>query len=685
MSAAVKKVTPPNNGNRRTTPSTPATASSTSRGTSKSPTPLNLQTGHGNGHSSTHSSTSSSHGVQRSGSAKGPPGSPISARAAARRPGHHTRSSTLSNVLSSRPDPESDENSRAETAALIEDLKGQLRKAESTSEEYLRQLVSLQSRLDDALKEQGRLEDSSHEKEEIIAKLEIEKKEAARQRSDAEQMFESEKASMIRDKEEQVSKEEELQNVIQRLKETLAQKEMRINTGEEGKLSRSSSFRNRSSPDLGDGQFAPSANIERSSSRASSKLILQKDKMIEALRLELAEAQIKLVEMENMGDGRLQALEKTLLETRMTNARLMEDNESFQLLLSEKTLNGDFSKADFMQESSSNARASGLGSLADELESATEGEHESENYRRIEAEAKSLKDQNKALTLYIERIIGRLLQHEGFETILDKSSDEPKADDVPPPPPPKDDEPAPSLLQRAKSVVSGTGRPNKPQRPMSQLPPMRGPGPNAHEDPSTAPSIPLNRGHRRTRSDMANNHHAASVVNHMYRGPSPAGGPVPPGPISPTSIASPRNSSFFSLPVNGPRSGSTPSSRAASGIINPGDRQTNNDASSESFRSEHSNGEVATNSSSPPRSLNQAKYTPAVMTQNKMRPLRLVQEAAEFGSGDQGSGHRGASVDETAARKANRGSWMGWFNRGKEEAAPPKVETVVESVMQNEL
>jgi hypothetical protein len=37
-------------------------------------------------------------------------------------------------------------------------------------------------------------------------------------------------------------------------------------------------------------------------------------------------------------------LEKQLLETRVTNARLMEDNESFQLLLGEKTLNGDLSR-----------------------------------------------------------------------------------------------------------------------------------------------------------------------------------------------------------------------------------------------------------------------------------------------------------------------------------------------------
>ena len=200
------------------------------------------------------------------------------------------------------------------------------------------------------------------------------------------------------------------------------------------------------------GQFAPPTSLQRSDSNASSKVIMQKDKTIEALRLELVESQVKLIELENSGGGRLQELEKSLLETRITNARLMEDNESFQLLLSEKTLNGDFTKTDVMHNSS------GLGSLAEELASA---EGESENYRRLESEAKSLKAENKALTLYVENIIGRLLQHKEFENILEKTPDlisgkppppassAAKTDkELPPPPPPpfKDEEPQVGLF-----------------------------------------------------------------------------------------------------------------------------------------------------------------------------------------------------------------------------------------------
>ena len=116
--------------------------------------------------------------------------------------------------------------------------------------------------------------------------------------------------------------------------------------------------------------------------------------------------------MENAGGGRMAELEKQLLETRMTNARLMEDNESFQLLLSEKTLNGDLSRGDFLRTASTPeprtpSHTGPSTSLADELESA-EGS-EAEIIRRLESEVNSMKDQNKALTLYINKIIGRLL------------------------------------------------------------------------------------------------------------------------------------------------------------------------------------------------------------------------------------------------------------------------------------
>ena len=444
-------------------------------------------------------------------------------------------------------------------------------------------------------------------------------------------------------------------------------------------------LRNRSSPDLENGQFAPSSQLQRSPSRNNSTLILQKDKLIESLRLELAESQIKLVEMENMGGGRQQELERDLLEARMSNARLMEDNESYQLLLSEKTLNGDFTKGDFMHEATPEPKQSttSLGSLADELESVGEGGENDAPRNAEEGEVKTLKDQNKALTLYIERIIGRLLQHEGFESILDKNeNDNPLANtpkplnidkDLPLTPGKDEHSGGPTFLERAKSVVSGqANRPRVKPRAVSQMPAPIEPRVTANEDPNTAPRIPLGRsqsvrtGHRRARSDQADGVAAAAVVGQMYRGPAfgrtPSSGPMSPG-ISPTIGPSSRQSPF----VPGSGTNSATNGRVTSMSSLSGDRGL---SSSDSMASDRS-GEVGSTegtSSSPRQGASMNNYTGAVMTQNKLRPLRLVQENKEMESGDQG-GSRTSEDEEAARKKANRGSWIPWFNRSKEEEA----------------
>lgn len=447
------------------------------------------------------------------------------------------------------------------------------------------------------------------------------------------------------------------------------------------------------------GQFAPPLSLQRSDSNTDSKRLTQKDRLIESLQLELAGAHIKLVELENRGGGREQELERSLLETRITNARLQEDNESFQLLLSEKTLNGDFSKTDVMHNSS------GLGSLAEELESA---EGESENYRRLELEAKSLKEQNRALTLYVESIIGRLLQHKEFENILEKTPDlmsgKPRPQsppdaktetpaamtdkELPPPPPPKDEEQQPSsLLQRARSVVAGPRRP----RPLSHIfsqqsvpsslgsPLVENPPATPIENPTTASGVPVVRSqsnrnsnsHRRSQSEMPLA--GAPLVNQMYRGPASGGSSAMMSPgLSPSIAASTAaRTSFFNPSATNTASApasqnpTTASSRLPSGTTVSTLSTTRNPNSSSNSTFSSSSGPNATKdlAESPPRNVSGGshgpQYTGAVMTQNRLRPLRLVQENAGEGSEEERERER-----EKARKKANRGSWMpGWMAR----------------------
>jgi hypothetical protein len=410
-----------------------------------------------------------------------------------------------------------------------------------------------------------------------------------------------------------------------------------------------------SSPSLDGNSFAPPSSLQRSDSRNSSKLILQKDKLIESLRLELAEAQIKLVESENQGGGRLQEVERLLMEARMANARLMEDNESYQLLLQEKTLKGDFGQNDFSYMSSqSNQDAlnalegKGAGSsLADELSEAAEADGDGADHggRQLEAELKSMREQNKALTLYINKIIERLLQHQDFESILDTSTDLKGVDinkDLPPPPPDKAN--GPSLLQRAKSMAVGPSK-TRP-RPMSVMPSAN---PNsAHTDPDKAPSIPISNltrsaSTRRARPQSEQFTGAANLVGHMYKGLD--------GPLSPT-LGSARSTGTFFAPSN---SSSNPNAaaRAPSGTYGTSSSGNFPGMKSETSSISGDSGEMSTPpSQSPPRSHSDKQTT---FAGGKPRPLRLVQENKDTVKDNKRASWM-AGVSDWAWGKKNEGS-----------------------------
>lgn len=133
----------------------------------------------------------------------------------------------------------SEEEARAQNAALIEELRDQLQKAETASEQYRKQLGVLQMRLDEAISEQGKLEDQAHERDTRIELLNGEIRDQARKVRDLEQNHELERNAMLQDKEQQASREEELQATIQRLKESVAQKSMPVTADGERQISRS--------------------------------------------------------------------------------------------------------------------------------------------------------------------------------------------------------------------------------------------------------------------------------------------------------------------------------------------------------------------------------------------------------------------------------------------------------------
>lgn len=143
---------------------------------------------------------------------------------------------TTTNVL----DDAREDDARADNLLILEDLKNQLRKAETASEEYQRQLGMLQAQLNDSMREQGNLEERVQEGLGKIETLENDKLIAAREKRELENQFGAERTAITRDRDEQKSKEEELQSVNQRLREALVQRDLRHATDEDKGLSRSS-------------------------------------------------------------------------------------------------------------------------------------------------------------------------------------------------------------------------------------------------------------------------------------------------------------------------------------------------------------------------------------------------------------------------------------------------------------
>jgi chromosome segregation ATPase len=128
----------------------------------------------------------------------------------------------------------SEEEARADNTAIMDELRNRLRKAETASEEYQRQLSMLQIRLNDTLLAHGALEDRLQESVKKIETLENEKIQAAREKREMENQFDAERVAVMKDKEEHKLIEEELQSANQRLKDALAQREARYVDEEKG-------------------------------------------------------------------------------------------------------------------------------------------------------------------------------------------------------------------------------------------------------------------------------------------------------------------------------------------------------------------------------------------------------------------------------------------------------------------
>lgn len=409
--------------------------------------------------------------------------------------------------------------------------------------------------------------------------------------------------------------------------------------------------------------------------------------------MELAESHMRFVEVGQADGRRIRDLEMDLRMTQIANSKLAEDKEYYQILLQERTMNGELAHRGVYH-----AATDSYTTAADDVvqEGTANIKQDPETVRKLESQVLSLQDQNNALTLYINRIITRLLQHESFEALFENGSvtgENPlnamstisknmsqlqlatEHEDI------GKENVAPSILKRAGSILGSktvplprTGATLEHAPPLVTPPPPNPdhvikapvdaitarPIPHPNEDPNTAIRIPLRRAESRRRTYRMPSGELSS--NNPYRGPSSIGSRQSSGQTSPGN--SYHRTSYFG---NGP-----PALASFHDAVETQLRDSM--ANSDSGYSESTSAQANPRSISPSRSTSMSSVitdgkasstgttAPAgpPNTPGRIRTLRLVQEKVE--------------ADEAAAaekKKANRNSWMGWFGKGEMPPPPP--------------
>ncbi|KAH8555261.1 hypothetical protein BGW37DRAFT_476454 [Umbelopsis sp. PMI_123] len=217
-----------------------------------------------------------------------------------------------------------------------------------------------------------------------------------------------------------------------------------------------------------DSSFAREAKI-------ASRTIKAQDKLISDLKAEVEKQ--KNAAQENISQLQQQSLKMEHLEHEINNVKqlnrsLMEDNESYQMLLHEKTMNGEIMLNSFMQSSDeptnvketsgqdvqprpSRSTTTGL-NLAAELNMASgptgweTSEEKDANIKKLNEEVKTLQDTNRALQLYMNKILMKIVTDKQLLDVLSIDAPKPKT-------PEPESEPRPKISGPMPSKTTSTG------------------------------------------------------------------------------------------------------------------------------------------------------------------------------------------------------------------------------------
>lgn len=579
--------------------------------------------------------------------------------------------------------------------AAVTDLETRLARADAIANKYKKQLVVMQSKLEEAISGQEKNEETMTSHISRIETLVKDHQAAIKQSQEMQNTFEDDKAAMLREKAGADAREEELNKVIRHLRDTLDQRDRR-RSGEydRGRKSRYDGHRTREydrySPtgprSSSVGPTSPMA-ARRDSSQNYARLLRHKDRLIEQLQLELAEAQVKVMELENTGASRTHELERMLIDARVQNAKLLEDKEYYQTLFEEQMLVQEQMLERRSATSHAASTISASSSVSQQLSRETPassvygGLEGTEQVRKLETEVSTLQDQNKALTEYVDTIVSKLMQHESFEPLLNDGSvtgDNPlklahaAKENAPP-----------SLLKRAGSIFGGKARPRpslshshpnsqehirdssasqqdrQPISPLADAPILltatsSRPSSNPNEDHTAATRVPIRRPVSTRYGSSEWQVPALPTTNANNVGPYRAS-------IGARQTSAASTTSYFGGVLISPTL--HPNADTAS-IISRGASDSGLSTIEHTQVPDSTSVSTTITNQLPPSAPLQShqqglhRSGTVISSSQGPRPLRLVQAKVEADN-----------AEERARKAANRQSWRGWFGKGPDPNA----------------
>jgi chromosome segregation ATPase len=212
-------------------------------------------------------------------------------------------------------------------------LRAEVQETESALAESIQEVQILRQDLEDAKVEQHRLEDELELQREELETMHNQIRESHKSKSELRKLAESEVFCSHRHAANALQQQrllEEKEAVVKSNSELYAQLKALRNNLQLGK-SRDTS-RPSNDKDETDSAECPSLTAA----------IREKDRLIDSLRLELADLEVRLAEQSSTALLGTRQVEDALLQVKLENIRLAENVESYQMLLQDRILKGEY-------------------------------------------------------------------------------------------------------------------------------------------------------------------------------------------------------------------------------------------------------------------------------------------------------------------------------------------------------